>query len=123
MQELQEEKNKLSQLEEASSGNLSIDKTGNLITVDLGISASGSAVNDAMTAAFIAAEEQAAAASGRRLRRRDEKAVGEVVNGLPSIGNISTAVASSAAAASTTAASASRRKQVNNIYTYSRKQK
>lgn len=120
MQELQEEKKKLQLLEQASSSNLSIDKTGNLITNDSSSSSSSGSttvINDALTAALMAAEEQAAVASGRRLRRRDEKLVGEgVINGLPTI---STTSISTVAPAAVTSASASRRKQVNNIYTYS----
>jgi hypothetical protein len=120
MQELQEEKKKLQLLEQASSSNLSIDKTGNLITNDSSSSSSSGSttvINDALTAALMAAEEQAAVASGRKLRRRDEKLVGEgVINGLPTI---STTSISTVAPAAVTSASASRRKQVNNIYTYS----
>lgn len=115
MQELQEEKKKLQILEQASSGNLSIDKTGNLITNESN-STSG-LVNDAVTAALIAAEEQAAVASGRRLRRRDEKGGENGINGLPPISSSSTTAAATTTAATT---SASRRKQVNNIYTYSK---
>ena len=116
MQELQEEKKKLQALEQASSGNLSIDKTGNLIINESNSGSSGAStsITDAVTAALMAAEEQAAVASGRRLRRRDEK-VGEGVMGLP----LTSTVNIPAAVAATTTISASRRKQVNNIYTYS----
>lgn len=116
MQELQEEKKKLQALEQASSGNLSIDKTGNLIINELNSGSSGgsTSITDAVTAALMAAEEQAAVASGRRLRRRDEKVVDGVI-GLP----LTSSVTVSTAAVATTTISASRRKQVNNIYTYS----
>lgn len=117
MQELQEEKKKLQILEQASSGNLSIDKTGNLITNESNSTSTTSGLaNDAVTAALIAAEEQAAVASGRRLRRRDEKGGEGGVNGLPPI---SSASITAAATTTTATTSASRRKQVNNIYTYS----
>ena len=119
MQELQEERKKLQVLEQASSSNLTVDKTGNLVA-----SMASESVNissDAMTAALLAAEEQAAAASGRRLRRREEK--GESVPGLPPISSNGTGSnglnAAGPSTAATTTTNASRRKQVNNIYTYS----
>lgn len=131
MQELQEERKKLQILEQASSSsNLTVDKTGNLVASCTAPESTAPLLsNDAMTAALLAAEEQAAVASGRRLRRREEKGEG-VVSGLPPSGSI---VAGSVgangngngssgpgtAATTATTTTASRRKQVNNIYTYS----
>lgn len=122
MQELQEERRKLQILEQASNSNLSIDRTGNLITSSQPESTGpGNNINDAMTAALIAAEEQAAVASGRRLRRRDEKGGEQGLNGLPSAtGN---GVGSTVIPSVPTISTQSRRKQVNNIYTYSKKSK
>lgn len=129
MQELQEERKKLLILEQVSSSNLSIDKTGNLITFAPTVLSDNNNINDAMTAALIAAEEQAAVASGRRLRRRDDRS--EQVSGVPSVsitnpsGNLIISSGTNgitgftSSAALTTNSSASRRKQVNNIYTYS----
>lgn len=121
MQELQEERKKLQILEQASSTNLTVDKTGNLVASTA--TESKNINSDAMTAAFLAAEEQAAAASGRRLRRREEKG-GESVPGLPpssATGTGSNGLNGIGATTTATTTSTSRRKQVNNIYTYSTK--
>lgn len=121
MQELQEERKRLQMLEQVSSANLAIDKSGNLV-VSGGIPSTGvdssSNLNDAMTAAMIAAEEQAAVASVRRLRRRDEKGDNVSANGLAATSMASTA-GNAIGQTVTGSTSASRRKQVNNIYTYS----
>lgn len=124
MQELQEERKRLQVLEQASVNSLTVDKTGNLVKSS-GTSGPGSIgtvespQNDgtSTTAALLAAEEQA---SGRRLRRREDKEKDKDViqqssgsTGLSGSVNVT-------GISSTAAATASRRKQVNNIYTYSK---
>lgn len=125
MQELQEERKRLQTLEQTSVTNLFVDKTGLLVkssfNSDSGsVSGPGGSVegsqNDgiATTATLLAAEEQA---TGRRLRRREDKEKDLIPQvsgstGLSSSVNVS-------GISSTAAATASRRKQVNNIYTYS----
>lgn len=119
MQELQEERKRLQVLEQASVNSLTVDKSGNLIKSSIGTSNVESSQIDGTitTAALLAAEEQA---SGRRLRRREDKEKDkDVIQQSFGIAGISNSV-NVAAISSTAAATASRRKQVNNIYTYSK---
>ncbi len=99
MQELQEERKRLQALESSNVANLSVDCEGNLLEA---------LQNDSQPSTQLTAEEQA---TGRRLRRRDEKTTLEAAIPVPV----------SATAGSTATASSSRRKQVNNIYTFSTK--
>ena len=119
MQELQEERKRLQVLEQASINNLTVDKSGNLVKSSTGTSTVESSQTDGTisTAALLAAEEQA---SGRRLRRREDKEKEkDVIQQSSGNAGISSSV-NVAAISSTAAATASRRKQVNNIYTYSK---
>lgn len=118
MQELQDERKRLQALEQAQ---LTIDKTGNLSALEPQVNGgSGGIVSDAATAAMLAAEEQAAVVSGRRLRKRDDK-VSAAMNeaGLPT--SAITSTANTTISTATNGASNSRRKQANNIYTFSKK--
>ena len=110
MQELQEERKRLQALEHTS--NISVDKTGNLLA---STATSTSAEGNAESTANMTAEEQAAA-TGRRLRRRDDK---ELSNMNSTNGLFPTSINPSSTAQTAASNSASRRKQVNNIYTYS----
>jgi hypothetical protein len=118
MHELQDERKRLEALEKAPNANISVDKTGNLVspsgasflassTATTEFSAEGGAENP------LTADEQAAAATGRRLRRREDKEP----NGNGTAANAVT----SASTNQTGSAATARRKQVNNIYTYSTK--
>lgn len=109
MQELQEERKRLQALEHTS--NISVDKTGNLLA---SIAPSTSVEGNAESTANMTAEEQAA--TGRRLRRRDDK---ELSNMNSTNGLFPTSINPSLTAQTAATNSASRRKQVNNIYTYS----
>lgn len=117
MQELQEERKRLQVLEQASVNSLTVDKTG-ILSAGTGTVIESSQTDGAITtAALLAAEEQA---SGRRLRRREDK---EKDKDLMQQSSGSAGISSSvnvASISSTVAATASRRKQVNNIYTYSK---
>lgn len=91
MQELQEERKRLQALENAT--NLSIDRDGNLVEAPQ---------PDTQPASHLTVEEHG---TGRRLRRREDKS-----------GHDSTSTGHAIGITTTTS---SRRKQVNNIYTFS----
>lgn len=94
MQELQEERRRLDAIEQNGNAELTIDKTGNVVVAVEPVADSAAPNEDLM--------------AGRRLRRRDERAeTGNGGNAASATGSVAQAVASG------------RRKQANNVYTYS----